>query len=240
MTSSPRALQRSHPRPIRVLITLFPDFNTFDANGPIEVLSQANGNSSSSMFIITIASSNPLTRSIENISIARDISLRDALARVEEWDIVLLPGGAWEEISKMLNLHWERKEESGFVEFLDQYADKKDGLILTVCTGSLFLAGLRKLDGRIATTHWAYLPTQKKLCADNNSTTKVVRARWVDSDEEGLPRLITAGGVACGIDATFHLLEMIAGPELVEKVARAIDYQRREEELQEDYVIPTL
>jgi transcriptional regulator GlxA family with amidase domain len=54
---------------------------------------------------------------------------------------------------------------------------------------------------------------------------------------EGLCRLITAGGVSCGIDATFYLLDLTVGPELAEKAANRIDYQRRSEELQEDYVI---
>ena len=44
MAFSPRALSKSHTHPLKVLIPLFPDFNTFDANGPIEVLSQANRN----------------------------------------------------------------------------------------------------------------------------------------------------------------------------------------------------
>jgi transcriptional regulator GlxA family with amidase domain len=67
-----------------------------------------------------------------------------------------------------------------------------------------------------------------------------VRARWVDSgkdESEGLSRLITAGGVACGIDATFYLLDLTVGVELADKAAGRIDYQRRGEELQEDYVI---
>lgn len=67
-----------------------------------------------------------------------------------------------------------------------------------------------------------------------------MRARWVDSKEESLPRLITAGGVACGIDATFYLVELIAGAEIATKSAAVVDYQRRGAELQEDYVIPDL
>jgi transcriptional regulator GlxA family with amidase domain len=68
-----------------------------------------------------------------------------------------------------------------------------------------------------------------------------VRARWVDSGKdasEGLSRVITAGGVSCGVDATFHLLDMTVGSELAEKAASILDYQRRGEELQKDYVIP--
>lgn len=76
-----------------------------------------------------------------------------------------------------------------------------------------------------------------------SAKTDVVRARWVDSGAdataaEGLPRLVTAGGVACGLDATFYLLDLTVGAELAEKAAKALDYQRRERELQPDWVIP--
>ncbi|KAG4438186.1 hypothetical protein IFR05_006310 [Cadophora sp. M221] len=240
MAFSPRALNTSHPRPLKVLIPLFPDFNTFDANGPIEVLSQVNRNSDSGDFFeLFIAGETELTKAIEGVSIARDISLDDALARVEEWDIVLLPGGVRASILEILKQH-EYEKKSTLVALLDRYLDIPDGLTLTVCTGSLFLAALGKLDKRTATSHWAALGSVKTLCAENSSKTKVVRARWVDSKEEVLPRLITAGGVACGIDATFYLVELITGADLAAKAAAAVDYQRRGEELQEDYVIPEL
>ncbi|KAL2059733.1 hypothetical protein VTL71DRAFT_10225 [Oculimacula yallundae] len=237
MAFLPRALSKSQPKPLKVLIPLFPDFNTFDANGPIEVLSQANRNSSNDIFKLYIAGETELTKSIEGISIARDISLTDALARVEEWDIVLLPGGVRNTILDILKRHRDG-EESAFVTLLDRYLDRPDGLTLTVCTGSMFLASLGKLNGRTVTSHWGALPSVKRICAENKSQTKVVRARWVDSNEKGLSRLITAGGVACGIDATFYLVGLIGGDEISVKVASVVDYQRRGEELQEDYIIP--
>ncbi|KAH7336702.1 putative amidotransferase-domain-containing protein [Rhexocercosporidium sp. MPI-PUGE-AT-0058] len=240
MAFSPRALNTSHPHPLKILIPLFPDFNTFDANGPIEVLSQANRNSDSPEFFqLFIAGETELTKSVEGISIARDISLIDALARIEEWDIVLLPGGVRASILEILKRH-EDGEKSTLVTLVDRYLNMPDGLTLTVCTGSLFLAALGKLDKRTATSHWAALGSVKTLCAKTKSKTNVVRARWVDSKVEGLPRLITAGGVACGIDATFHLVELIAGPDVATMAADAVDYQRRGDELQENYVIPDL
>tara|TARA_R110002060_G_scaffold6166_7_gene9464 strand:- start:182 stop:718 length:537 start_codon:yes stop_codon:yes gene_type:complete len=166
MAFSPRALSKSHTHPLKVLIPLFPDFNTFDANGPIEVLSQANRNnpSGSSIFALTLAADNELTRSIEGISIARDISLTDALTRVEEWDIVLLPGGVRDSILGIIEKHQSGVLKSVLMQLLKRYADVKDGLTLTVCTGSLFLAALGVLDGRTVTSHWAALGGVKSLC----------------------------------------------------------------------------
>ena len=171
MAFSPRALNKSHARPLKVLIPLFPDFNTFDANGPIEVLSQANRNnpSGSSVFALTLAADNKLTRSIEGISIARDISLTDALARVEEWDVVLLPGGVRDSILGIIEKHQGGEENSTLMVLLKKYAEVKDGLMLTVCTGSLFLAALGVLDGRTVTSHWAALGSVKSLCDGSKS-----------------------------------------------------------------------
>ncbi len=79
--------------------------------------------------------------------------------------------------------------------------------------------------------------------ADNRADgikTNIIRARWVDSKEEKKARLIMAGGVSCGIDATFYLLELIAGAQIATTVAERIEYQRRGAEVQLDYVIPEL
>lgn len=167
MAFSPRALNKTHPHPLKVLIPLFPDFNAFDAIGPIEVLSQANRNSDGDdIFKVFIAGENELTKSIEGISIARDISFADARKRVEEWDIVLLPGGVKATILDIVEKH-QSGQKDDLMTLLDRYLDIPDGLTLTVCTGSLFLAVLGKLNGRTATSHWAALGIVKKLCADS-------------------------------------------------------------------------
>ncbi|PBP17664.1 hypothetical protein BUE80_DR011567 [Diplocarpon rosae] len=243
MPFTPRALNRSCGHSLKVLIPLFPNLNTFDANGPIEVLSQANRlTCEKQIFELYLASSTELTRSLEGVSLARDISLVKALERVTEWDILLLPGGATDSILSIIE-DWKRDKlspSSALINLLDRYLALEDGLTLTICTGSLFLAATGKLDGRTATTHWSALSTMRKLCAQSVSETNVIRARWVDSKEVTIPRLITSGGVSCGIDAAFYLVDLIAGTELAASIAHAIEYQRRGPEVQEDYVISHL
>lgn len=194
------------------------------------------------------------------MKIVRDISLIEAIERLELWDILLVPGGVNSDIVKIVG-DWKKgktSEDCEIMRLIERYGRERwsQGLTLTVCTGSLFLAGLGLLAERTATTHWGSLSQLKKLCSGNilelgcveggiNSVletstlgTKVVRARWVDSErdeEKKLQRVITAGGVSCGLDATFHLLDLTVGSELAETVAKTLDYQRREEELQEYY-----
>lgn len=260
----PHALNPLHPRPLKVLIPLFHNFNTFDANGPIEILTQANRKSTpfKQSFAITITAAHPLTTSIENVRMERDISFTESIERLEEWDILLVPGGVNTNILEIVEDWKEGKvsEEREIMRLIERYSKESwsEGLTLTVCTGSLFLAGLGLFAGRTATTHWGTLPQLKKLCNGkiserscvesranlflevSSEETKVVRARWVDSErdeEKKLQRVITAGGVSCGLDATFHLLDLTVGSELAETVAKTLDYQRRGDELQENYEI---
>lgn len=158
------ALHSSHPKPLRVLIPIYPDFNTFDANGPIEVLSSANRNSGSTPvpFTITIAAATDLTTSIENVRMARDVSLAAALADVANWDILLLPGGTQPAILGMIG-RWKEGAGDEVMALLDAYLKREEGLMLTVCTGSLFLGALGALRGRTATSHWGALANLTKL-----------------------------------------------------------------------------
>ena len=163
-TSGPRA------EPLEVLIPIYPDFNTFDINGPVEVLSQANRNSGfpdNPHFKISIAAETELTTSIEGVRIARDISLDEAIERLSEWHILLVPGGTEKSILSIIASSKEEKTPSNEVlKLLNQYTGRLDGFVLTVCTGSLFLGALGKLVGRRATTHWRSLATLKRLCAE--------------------------------------------------------------------------
>lgn len=100
--------------------------------------------------------------------IARDVSFAEAIDRLEEWDILLVPGGVYSEILKIIR-EWKdgkASEEGEIMKLIERYGRERwsEGLTLTVCTGSLFLAGLGLLGGRMATTHWGSLSDLKKLC----------------------------------------------------------------------------
>jgi hypothetical protein len=55
--------------------------------------------------------------------------------------------------------------------------------------------------------------------------TTVVRKRWVDAGElDGDIRLITAGGVSCGIDCILWVVSELFGMEVATTIAMAMDY----------------
>ena len=85
-----------------------------------------------------------------------------------------------------------------------------------MCTGSLLLAGAGLLQGRPATTHWAYRGFLDRLGA------RYVAERWV---EDG--RYLTGAGVSAGIDTALRLASRLASDEMSRLVQLAIDYDPR-------------
>jgi transcriptional regulator GlxA family with amidase domain len=84
--------------------------------------------------------------------------------------------------------------------------------VASVCTGAFVLAAAGLLDGKRATTHWAY-------CAELSATFPAVK---VDADpifvRDG--RLWTSAGVTAGIDLALAMVEEDLGRELACLVAR--------------------
>lgn len=92
-------------------------------------------------------------------------------------------------------------------------AGEKADLVCSVCTGAVILAAAGFLQGRKATTHWAYAPFLEKLGAS------YVRQRWV---EDG--KFITAAGVSAGIDLALHLAARLADPQAAKAVQLYVEY----------------
>jgi len=84
--------------------------------------------------------------------------------------------------------------------------------IASVCSGSLLLGAAGHLRGLRATTHHTRLERLRPFAGE------VVEARVVD---EG--RVITAGGVAAGIDLGLHLVRRFWGAAAGERIARQMN-----------------
>jgi transcriptional regulator GlxA family with amidase domain len=95
-------------------------------------------------------------------------------------------------------------------------ADRTAEVVASVCTGSLLLAGAGLLQGRPATTHWAYRGFLDRLGA------RYVAERWV---EDG--RYLTGAGVSAGIDTALRLASRLASDEMSRLVQLAIEYDPR-------------
>ncbi len=86
----------------------------------------------------------------------------------------------------------------------------------SVCTGTLVLAATGLLEGRRATTHWAYAAELERLGA------RYVPERYV---EDG--KFVTAGGVSAGIDMAIALAARLTDRATAERIQLGIEYDPR-------------
>ena len=90
---------------------------------------------------------------------------------------------------------------------------ERASVVGSVCTGALILAAAGLLEGRKATTHWAYHALLERLGAT------YVPQRWV---EDG--NLITSAGVSAGIDMALHLVSRFTDEGTSRFVQLGIEY----------------
>jgi transcriptional regulator GlxA family with amidase domain len=100
------------------------------------------------------------------------------------------------------------------VEFL-QRCHAGGAIIATACSGALLLAEAGLLDGRDATTHWAYCDVLQRRYPKVRVHSQ--RALVVTGDEQ---RLIMAGGGTTWLDLALYLIARLAGAESAMQVAR--------------------
>ena len=86
-------------------------------------------------------------------------------------------------------------------------------LVMSVCTGALILASVGLLEGRPATTHWAYRGILQQYGA------RYERRRWV---EDG--KYLMSAGVSAGIDAALRLIERLSDEETMRRVQASVGY----------------
>ncbi len=145
-------------------------------------------------------------------------------------DAFLVPGGA----GTRQEMHNRRLHE--FVRGLPD-----DTLLTSVCTGSWIYAVMGLLDGLPATSRKepdraesgpnGMVPIDR--LARLAPGCKVSRARVVDAG-----RIVTAGGIASGMEMGFHLLRRAGYPEdLIAEVARVMEYQAAYELYRDDRVV---
>lgn len=113
---------------------------------------------------------------------------------------------------------------------LPKRRDGKVRTLMSICTGALFLAEAGFLDGLTATTHPVAYDKLREISARKGKT-EVVELRYVVNkvDEEKGLRVMTSGGVSCGLDLSLWLIGDLVGAASREKVAEIVQYAWREE-----------
>ncbi|HEX6872478.1 MAG TPA: helix-turn-helix domain-containing protein [Micromonosporaceae bacterium] len=84
--------------------------------------------------------------------------------------------------------------------------------LVSICTGAFALAAMGWLDGRSATTHWAYAERFRALFPSVRLNPDVL---FVDDGD-----VLTSAGVAAGVDLCLHIIRRDLGAEVANRAAR--------------------
>ncbi|GAA4909512.1 GlxA family transcriptional regulator [Streptomyces coeruleoprunus] len=190
--------QRLHASGKDVLVVVFDDVQSLDVTGPVEVFTGA-GHAAGDPGRYRVRTASPDGRAVRTSSGIR-ITPDLALADVETPHTLLVPGGPG-----------TRAGDRRLVEWLRVHGGRAERLV-SVCTGALVLAEAGLLDGRRATTHWAFAPKLARdyPCVDVDPDPIYVRDGHV----------ATSAGVTAGIDLALALVEEDLGRDIALTVAR--------------------
>ena len=179
----------------RIAILIFDGLTALDAIGPYEVLSRLPEAE------VTLIGKQAGIKRTDTGALGVQADL--ALSELPNPEVVLVPGGKG------------NRPLMGDADVLDWLRGAHDASTWTtsVCTGALVLGAAGILDGKRATTHWAYLDALRELGAEP------VPERVV---EDG--KILTAAGVSAGIDMALTLASRIAGDKVAQAIQLGIEY----------------
>ncbi len=186
---------------MRIGVLVFDGVEELDFVGPWEVLSYVNKVGSGPLELITVGVGAPV-KAFNGLTIIPDVTLGDC----PELDVLVVPGGK----GRLIQMH-----ELKTLDFIRQRYEELSYL-LSVCTGSFLLAEAGILRGRSVTTHHNAFEEMEAYPDITLSRRRIVR--------DG--KIISAGGVASGMDLAFYLIEEVYGADVAASVARGIEYRR--------------
>ena len=180
---------------MRIAILIFDRLTALDAVGPYEVLSRLPGAELS--FVAKEAG--PKRTDTGALGINADLSI----AELTDPDVLLIPGGVGNRplLDDEEVLDWVRA------------ADQTSTWTTSVCTGSLVLGAAGLLEGKRATSHWAYLEELRRYGAEPIAERVVTDGK-----------IVTAAGVSSGIDMALHLTALASHENVAKAIQLGIEY----------------
>lgn len=178
----------------KIVFVLFDNVTQLDFAGPVQFLSRLPG-----------AKTHVVSK--DGTSVSTDcrfaIVPSSSFADCPQADIICVPGGFGVR---------EAIADAEIVDFVRTQA-KAAQWITSVCTGSFILGAAGLLQGKRATTHWAYTQLLP-LYGATYEAARVVR--------DG--NLATAGGVTSGIDFALELMALAQGEDVARTIQLALEY----------------
>ena len=174
---------------------LFPDLTQLDLTGPLQVLARLP----QSRIVVAAKSESPVPSDC-----GLSLLPTHSFANCPPFDLICVPGG----VKGVIGAIGDRET----VDFVRRQAANAK-YVTSVCTGAFVLGVAGLLQGRRATTHWAYTELLPLLGATYEKA-RIVR--------DG--NLITAGGVTAGVDFGLSVVAEIAGETTARAIQLGIEY----------------
>ena len=188
---------------LKIAIFIFPDVETLDFCGPLEVFTAANIACEKNFFqVYTFAENHEPIKTINGLRVIPDYDLTD----VPRPDILIIPGG---------NGTRDLIENTRVLDALQHLYDSSQ-YTFSVCSGARIPAVSGWLDGKKFTTHHSVFDDVQKLAPNAYLSPN---SRFTDNG-----KILTSAGVAAGIDLSLYLLQKIHGTEVAQKTARYMEY----------------
>jgi len=184
--------------PHRVVALCFDGLVAFDLTAPVQAFQLAAEPSGRPLYeLSTCSPGGAPVKTTSGFTIVPD----DDLGKLRRADTVVVPGYA-------------ALFDPPPAEALDalRAAARRGARLLSVCTGAFGLAHAGALDGRRATTHWAWAG---ELARRFPAVEVDPDALFVDEGE-----VLTSAGLSAGIDLSLHVIRRDFGAEAGERVAR--------------------
>ena len=180
-----------------IAFVLYPGLTVFDLAGPLQIFAGVSELVPEYRTVVVGERVEPM-----NTDIRVSMIPTHAFEEVPNPDVLLVPGGDVPTLRAMGN-----EPIRNYVRSAAETAEVAG----SICTGALILASVGLLEGRQATTHWAYYKVLEQFGAT------YVRKRWV---EDG--KFISSAGVSAGIDAALALAAN--AEETARRVQRSLGY----------------
>ncbi|RDW74126.1 hypothetical protein BP5796_07568 [Coleophoma crateriformis] len=218
------------PKYYKVAMLLFSGADILDFCGPAELLTHVSHSDDYTQpdqaFSISYIAGSEIVPAASQLRVVRDRSLEQARADLDAYDIFIIPGAMPDAIMSMIN---PPSPELAFIrDFIAQprrLPGQQARIVFSVCTGALLLGAAGAFEGKTATTHHLCVDMLKQICGEH---TEVLQRRYVDGGElKNGTRVLSAGGISSGLDATCYLIESLLGVEKMKQATNMAEYERR-------------
>lgn len=189
-----------------VSLFAFDDVEVLDFAGPFEVFATASrllarSGNDTSIRLVTVAPTADPVRARGGLRILAD----ETILSSQQADLLLVPGGVVDP---------QRRNADVIAWLRAQAAAAK--AVASICTGAFLLAEAGLLDRRTATTHWEDIDDLRRMYP---ATQVIEHARFTDNGS-----VLTAAGIASGLDLALHLCGRFFGADTATAVARQMEY----------------